>query len=90
MIELRDQRDVRIHGAGVRDQRPSSVHERLRARFQPWIDARPWQTGQAIESTSSTDIGGTVTVGAGGATIQVANNFFLTFETGSATTLTAI
>ena len=39
-------------------------------------------------STSSTDIGGTVTIGAGAnATIQVTNNFFLTFETGSATTL---
>jgi hypothetical protein len=39
------------------------------------------------ESTNSTDLGGTVTVGAGGATIEVANNSFLTFETGSATTL---
>ena len=39
-------------------------------------------------ASSSTDIGGTVTVGAGAdATIQVANNFFLTFKTGSATTL---
>jgi hypothetical protein len=39
-------------------------------------------------ASSSTDIGGTVTIGpAADATIQVANNFFLTFETGSATTL---
>ena len=39
-------------------------------------------------ASSSTDIGGTVSIGAGAdATIQVANNFFLTFETGSATTL---
>jgi hypothetical protein len=39
-------------------------------------------------ASSSTDIGGIVTIGAGAdATIQVANNFFLTFETGSATTL---
>jgi hypothetical protein len=39
-------------------------------------------------ASSSTDLGGTVTIGAGAdATIQVANNFFLTFETGSATTL---
>jgi fibronectin-binding autotransporter adhesin len=39
-------------------------------------------------ASSSTDIGGTVTIGAGAdATIQVANNFFLTFETGSTTTL---
>jgi hypothetical protein len=40
------------------------------------------------ESTSSTDIGGTVAVGAGpDSTIKVQNNFFLTFETGSSTTL---
>lgn len=39
-------------------------------------------------ASSSTDIGGTVTIGTGAdATIQVANNFFLTFETGSTTTL---
>jgi hypothetical protein len=39
-------------------------------------------------ASSSTDIGGTVTIAAGAdATVQVANNFFLTFETGSATTL---
>ena len=46
-------------------------------------------TSGTYESTSSTDIGGTVTVNAGAdSTIQVANNFFLTFESGSATTLT--
>jgi len=46
------------------------------------------QQGARYRSTSSTDIGGTVTIGAGAAsTIQVTNNFFLTFETGSATTL---
>ena len=40
------------------------------------------------QASSSTDIGGTVTIGAGAdATIKVANNFFLTFETGSTTTL---
>jgi hypothetical protein len=40
------------------------------------------------QSTSSTDIGGTVFVGAGTpSTIKVENNFFLTFETGSLTTL---
>jgi hypothetical protein len=40
------------------------------------------------QASSSTDIGGTLTIGAGAnATIQVANNFFLTFETGSAVTL---
>jgi hypothetical protein len=39
-------------------------------------------------ASSSTDIGGSVTIGAGAdATIQVANNFFLTFESGSTTTL---
>jgi hypothetical protein len=39
-------------------------------------------------ASSSTDIGGTVTIGAGAdATIQVTNNFFLTFEAGSTTTL---
>jgi hypothetical protein len=42
------------------------------------------------ESTSSTDIGGTVNVSGGSAsTIKVENNFFLVFETGSATTLNA-
>ncbi|MEX2171044.1 MAG: hypothetical protein WD851_17120 [Pirellulales bacterium] len=46
-------------------------------------------TGGTYESTSSTDLGGTVTVGAGGGTIAVANNNFLTFETGSSTTLNA-
>jgi hypothetical protein len=45
-------------------------------------------TASTYESTSSTDIGGAVTIGAGGSsTIKVANNFFLTFETGSTTTL---
>lgn len=44
-------------------------------------------TGGTYRSTSSTDIGGVVTVGVGGATIEVANNSFLTFETGSSTTL---
>ncbi|WP_442481865.1 beta strand repeat-containing protein [Aeoliella sp. SH292] len=45
-------------------------------------------TGATYEATSSTDIGGTVTIGSGVAsTIKVQNNFFLTFETGSATTL---
>nr|MBA3484783.1 hypothetical protein [Pirellulales bacterium] len=45
-------------------------------------------TAGTYESTNSTDIGGTVTVGAGfDSTIEVANNNFLTFETGSATTL---
>jgi hypothetical protein len=39
-------------------------------------------------ASSSTDLGGTVTIAAGAdATIQVSNNFFLTFETGSTTTL---
>jgi hypothetical protein len=45
-------------------------------------------TAATYESTSSTDLGGTVTIGAGTAsTIEVENNSFLTFETGSATTL---
>lgn len=45
-------------------------------------------TAGTYESTSSTDIGGTVTVNAGAAsTIKVANNSFLTFEAGSATSL---
>lgn len=45
-------------------------------------------TSGKYESTSSTDLGGTVTVNAGSdSTIEVENNFFLTFETGSATTL---
>lgn len=44
-------------------------------------------TGGSYRSTSSTDLGGAVTVGAGGASIEVQNNFFLTFEAGSATTL---
>jgi hypothetical protein len=40
------------------------------------------------ESTSSTDIAGTVIIGAGApSTMKVMNNFFLSFETGSATTL---
>jgi hypothetical protein len=39
-------------------------------------------------ASSSTDLGGTVTTGAGAnATIEVANNFFLTFESTNATTL---
>lgn len=43
-----------------------------------------------FESTSSTDLGGVVTTSAGPAsTIKVANNFFLTFEPTSATTLVA-
>jgi hypothetical protein len=42
------------------------------------------------ESTSSTDIGGTVTVNAGPtSTIKVENNSFLSFETSSSTTLNA-
>ena len=42
----------------------------------------------SYRSTSSTDIGGTVTINAGAnAKIQVSNNFFLTFQNGSATTL---
>jgi hypothetical protein len=46
-------------------------------------------TNGTYESTSSTDIGGTVTINAGVAsTIKVANNSFLTFETGSNSTLT--
>jgi hypothetical protein len=46
------------------------------------------EDGATYRASSSTDIGGTVTGGAGAdATNQVANNFFLTFETGSATTL---
>jgi hypothetical protein len=56
------------------------------------LDFNPGSTlslasGGKYQATSSTDIGGTVNVGAGGATIEVTNNFFLTFETGSATTL---
>ncbi|MGD9637110.1 MAG: beta strand repeat-containing protein, partial [Pirellulales bacterium] len=44
--------------------------------------------GGTYRSTSSTDIGGTVSTLAGAdSTIQVTNNFFLTFETGSATSL---
>jgi hypothetical protein len=44
-------------------------------------------TGGKLEATASTDLGGAVTVGAGGATIEVENNNFLTFEATSATTL---
>ena len=45
-------------------------------------------TGATYQSTNSTDIGGTVTVNAGpDSTIEVTNNFFLTFESTSATTL---
>jgi hypothetical protein len=44
-------------------------------------------TGGTYRSTSSTDLGGVVTVAAGGASIEVQNNAFLTFEMGSATTL---
>jgi hypothetical protein len=44
--------------------------------------------GGKYESTHSTDIGGTVTVNAGAdSTIEVTNNFFLTFESTSTTTL---
>jgi hypothetical protein len=47
-------------------------------------------TQATYQATSSTDIGGSVTVGAGTAsTIEIENNFFLTFESGSATTLNA-
>jgi hypothetical protein len=46
-------------------------------------------TSSTYESTSSTDIGGTVTVNAGAeSSIKVSNNSFLTFETGSNTALT--
>lgn len=41
------------------------------------------------ESTHSTDIGGAVNINVAESTIKVANNFFLTFESGSATTLNA-
>jgi fibronectin-binding autotransporter adhesin len=56
------------------------------------LDFNPGSTldlaGGIYESTSSTDLGGTVTIAAGPeSTIEVANNFFLTFETGSTTTL---
>ena len=56
------------------------------------LDFNPGSTlslasGGKYQSNRSTDLGGTVTVGAGGATIEVQNNSFLTFETGSATTL---
>ncbi len=45
-------------------------------------------TAAKYQSTSSTDIGGSVVIGAGApSTIEVTNNFFLSFETGSATTL---
>lgn len=58
------------------------------------LDFNPGSTlvlgSSTYESTSSTDIGGTVTINAGGiSTIKVQNNFFLTFETGSNTTLNA-
>ena len=44
--------------------------------------------GDVPSRPARTDIGGTVTVGAGAeSTIEVENNSFLTFETGSATTL---
>jgi hypothetical protein len=57
------------------------------------LDFNPGSTlaltgGGIYESTSSTDLGGAVTIGAGGGTIKVTNNFFLTFQTGSTTTLT--
>ncbi|GMU23122.1 MAG: hypothetical protein AMXMBFR13_32050 [Phycisphaerae bacterium] len=45
------------------------------------------ESGGTYRSTSSTDLAGDVIVGAGGATIEVQNNFFLTFEAGSSTTL---
>jgi fibronectin-binding autotransporter adhesin len=57
------------------------------------LDFNPGSTlslldGARYRSTSSTDIGGTVIIGAGAAsTIEVTDNFFLTFETGSSTTL---
>jgi hypothetical protein len=45
-------------------------------------------TAATFQSDESSDLGGTVTIGAGTAsTIQVQNNRFLSFETGSATTL---
>lgn len=45
-------------------------------------------TAGKYQSTSSTDIGGSVVIGAGApSTIEVTNNFFLSFETGSTTTL---
>jgi hypothetical protein len=56
------------------------------------LDFNPGSTlslasGGRYQSTSSTDLGGAVNVGGGGATIEVENNFFLTFEIGSSTTL---
>ena len=44
-------------------------------------------TGGTYRANSSTDIGGVVSVGTGGATIEVEINNFLSFESGSATTL---
>ncbi len=45
-------------------------------------------TAATFQADESTDLGGTVTIGAGlQSTIQVQNNRFLSFETGSATTL---
>jgi hypothetical protein len=45
-------------------------------------------TAATYESTNSTDLGGAVTIGAGAASvIKIENNNFLTFETGSTTTL---
>lgn len=58
------------------------------------LDFNPGSTlilsGGTYASTSSTDLGGTVTVSGGAnSTIQVQNNFFLTFEAGSNTMLNA-
>ncbi len=58
------------------------------------LDFNPGSTIELVEgtyeSTSSTDIGGSLTLsGVSPSTIKVKNNFFLTFETGSSSTLNA-
>jgi hypothetical protein len=56
------------------------------------LDFNPGSTlvlasGGKYRSTSSTDIGGTVSVGGDGASIEVENNSFLTFQSTSVTTM---
>lgn len=79
---------VRQFGGSVRAINDNRVYANgFALDFNPGSNLELEDTA-TYRASSSTDIGGTVDVAAGSdATVQVANNFFLTFETGSVTTL---
>lgn len=86
-IELRDNATFGFTGT----VRASNGHTAFANGFA--LDFNPGSTlelnGGTYESTSSTDLGGTVTIAAGPqSTIKVKNNSFLSFEATSTTTLT--